>query len=354
MVETDIKSSPKKLLCEVSFIRPIVIFLLIFLHSFTKIAKGGGQTNDYQLSIVYQWLCWLISGFRIETIALVAGYIFAYQSINLKRSYKFWPFVLKKFKRLIIPMLVFGLIYYFCFLFNASVFSVKSFLLDVFSGCGHLWFLPMLFWCFLVIWIIDHYKLSSWKTLIILAIVSTAPLPATLPFGLARLPHFVFYVYAGYFLWTKREWLHANCLKTPIIICLWLAYILLVVVLHSLMSVPSTSASVLQKGLIIMTPQFIGLLMSCCGIIALYLTICKTTTKEGFQPKSWVIVASDYCYGVYVYHQFILILLYFKTPLVANCPPLLVPWIGFAITALVSLLLTKLTLKTKTGKYLIG
>ena len=100
----------KKLLYEVSIIRPIVIFLLVFLHSFSKVAAGGSRTNDYQLCTVYQWLSWLISGFRIETIALVAGYVFAYQSLDLKRSYRFIPFVWKKFKRLIIPMLVFGLV----------------------------------------------------------------------------------------------------------------------------------------------------------------------------------------------------------------------------------------------------
>ena len=121
----------KKLLYEVSIIRPTIIFLLVVLHAFSNVAKWVGDgvvyTNEYQPVAVYQWFCWLISGFRIETIALIAGYVFAYQSLDLNRSYKFGPFVVKKFKRLIIPMLFFGVIYYFCFYYSTAEFSIVSF-----------------------------------------------------------------------------------------------------------------------------------------------------------------------------------------------------------------------------------
>lgn len=347
-------TTQKKLLYEVSIIRPIVISLLVFLHSFSKIASGGGKTNDYQLDTVYQWLCWLISGFRIETIALVAGYVFAYQCLDLKRSYRFLPFVWKKFKRLIIPMLVFGLVYYFCFLYDSSTFEWKGFVIKLFSGCGHLWFLPMLFWCFLGIWTIDHFKLSSWLTLLLLAGVTLLPPPYRLPFGLSKLPHFVFYVYAGYFLWTKRTWLIEKCLKKAAVICLWAAYVALVIVRHAYMPETHGSMPMIEKAVIVTTPRFVDLLMSCCGVMALYLSVCMVTTREGYRPKQWVIDASDNCYGVYIYHQFILVALYFFTPLVSMLHPLLTPWVGFIIILTISLLLTKLSLKTRVGKFLIG
>lgn len=346
-------STNKKLLYEVSIIRPLVITLLVFLHSFTKIANGGGKINDYQLVSVYQWMCWLISGFRIETIALVAGYVFSYQSHDLKRCYQFVPFVWKKFKRLVIPMLFFGIIYYFCFLFNKESFSVFSFAISLLSGCGHLWFLPMLFWCFIAIWTIDHFKLSSWWLLAALACVTIVPVP-TLPFGLTQLPHFLFFVYGGYFLWTKRDYLFKHCLNAPFIACMWVLYIILVVVRHTLIPEMSTQMTMNQKIEISSIHSVEGLLMSCAGIMALYLSVCKVTTKEGYKPKYWVINASDDCYGVYVFHQFILVALYFYTPLVSKVSAYLVPWIGFAAAFSISLLLTKLFLKTKVGRFLIG
>lgn len=348
----------KKLLYEISIIRPLIIFLLVVMHAHLNVADwfgdGWAYHNDYQTITAYKWFGWLISGFRIETIALVAGYVFAYQSLDLKRSYRFWPFVWKKFKRLIIPMLFFGVIYYFCFIYNqCSEFSVGKFLLQLFSGCGHLWFLPMLFWCFMAIWVIDRIKASSWLTLLLFASISIIPIPR-LPLGLARLPHFLFFVYAGYFLWTKRGWLFEHCLGWKWICPLWAFYVVLVVVRRLCLPETSPGMSMVQKMAVYGINGIVKLLMSCFGILALYLTVCKTTTKDGYTPKPWVIAASDSCYGVYVYHQFLLIWLYFFTPLVGTCPRLLVPWIGLLISLGVSLLFTRLSLKTKFGRFLIG
>ena len=186
-----------------------------------------------------------------------------------------------------------------------------------------------------------------------LAVLSIVPTPG-LPLGFARLPHFVFYVYGGYFLWTKRDWLFEHCLTWKWIVALWLLYIALVVVSHAVMPSPSDTMSFIEKFLTLVERHAVDLVMAVCGIIALYLTVCSFTTKDGFKPKTWIILASDNCYGVYVYHQFILVWLYFYTSLVAVCHPLVVPWIGFAFALTISLLLTKLTLKTKIGRLLIG
>lgn len=341
----------KKLLYEVSVIRPIIIFLLVFLHSFSKINNGGGEIRDYQLPTVYQWLCQFILGFRIETIALIAGYVFSYQCNDLNRTYVFGPFVWKKFKRLILPMLFFGIIYYVCFLYSKDSFAFKDFLLTLFSGCGHLWFLPMLFWCFISIWIIDYLKISSWLLLFVLALFSISPMPS-FPLGFNRFPHFLFFVYAGYFLWTKRLLLFRYGLNNYVICTLCLLYFLLVIISYAF--VPTITNTHSHEWMSFFISSILKFLMSCCGILALYLLVCRTTQNEGYKPKEWVIQASDDCYGLYVFHQFILVWLYFYTPLFNCCNEYLLPWVGFLITFSLSLILTRITLKTKLGKFLIG
>jgi len=342
----------KKLLYEVSLIRPVVIFLLVVMHSFTKISEGGGRTTDYQLPEVYQWLCHFISGFRIETIALVAGYVFAYQSLVLNRKYEFKPFVLKKFKRLVLPMLFFGLFYYVLFLYTPTTFSVGDFLLKWFSGCGHLWFLPMLFWCFLAIWLIDRLHLSSWTTLIVLATLAILPLPYyRLPLGFARLPHFLFFVYGGYYLYEYRDILaRYGLFSVKAVLLLWVSYVMLVVVRQSLFDESSLLSQVMWKASL----TSIDLLISCVGIIALYCTISRNTINISFVPRPWVIRSSDYCYGVYVFHQFMLVFLYHYTSLVSNTNSYVIPWVGLVIAFSVSWCLTYLTLRTSFGRYLIG
>lgn len=337
----------KKLLYEVSYIRPIVIFLLVFLHAFTKIQRGAGYENEYTMPSIYEWMCRFISGFRIEMIAMVAGYVFAYQSIDLHRSYDFWPFVVKKFRRLILPMLFYGIIYYFMFFFDRQHFSIVDFHTKVLSGCGHLWFLPMLFWSFISIWVIDHFKIVSFSLFLVLAIFSLTP-SLQLPFGLARYPHFLFYVYGGYYLWGHRQFLlHRNSIIS--ILTSWALYVILVVI--SLCLVPTYG----MGGVIsVVTKNILDLIISIMGIIALYKTICHFTNSVKFQPKTWVVAASSVCYGVYVYHQFITTLLYRNTALVNAVNTYVLPWLGFITALVISLVLTKLTLMTKFGRELIG
>lgn len=339
----------KKLLYEVSIIRPLVIFLLIILHSFTKMSSGW----EFQLVGIYKWVCWFIEGFRIETIALIAGYVFAYQSINLNKKYQFKSFIIKKLKRLIFPMILFGLIYYFCFIYKANSFDLLSFIVKLLSGCGHLWFLPMLFWCFIAIWIIDHFKLSSIYTLFILAIISIMPVPK-LPFGLTKLPHFIFYVYFGYYLWIKRDYIFSKFLSKKWIIIFWSIYISLVIAFHLIMPEINTTTLLIDKIIMLVVRNLFKLLISCIGILALYTTVCKYTSKANYQPKQWIVNASNYCYGMYVYHQFILMYLYYHTSLDVNCNQFVLPWIGLMLSIIVSYILTKLTLKTKFGNNLIG
>ena len=174
-----------------------------------------------------------------------------------------------------------------------------------------------------------------------------------LPFGLGRLNHFVFYVYGGYYLWIKRDWFIEKSESLWVLVVLWIIYAVIVVLRHSYLPKIEGSMS-LWKGFIYLFNNATGLLVSCCGIIALFTTVFHYTEKKGYRPKQWVINASNDCYGVYVFHQFIMVYLYYFTPLVGAVNSIFVPWIGFIVSFLVSLLLTKLFLKTKTGRFLIG
>lgn len=332
----------RKLLYEVSIIRPLVILLLVIMHSFTMYAGGWllpdgiGEVNAYSIGVK------LITGFRIEMIALVSGYVFAYQSIKLDRHYDFKSFAYKKFIRLIIPCLIFSLIYYFCFQFNRPAIGSMRWFVALSSGFGHLWFLPMLFWCFLIIWAIDHYRLSSKVLFVALAISSLIPVP-NLPFSLSRVFHFSFYCYLGYILYTNKERLLKRFMSVRNIVFMWAIYFILVVFSNIIFSPEN-----------IYIRNILALFTACSGIMALYLLVCKCIGKPGFQPQEWVIKSSSVCYGVYVYHEFILKFMYYHTPLPQILGTYMLPWFGCLVAIVFSLLLTNLSLKTKAGRFLIG
>lgn len=87
------------------------------------------------------------------------------------------------------------------------------------------------------------------------------------------------------------------------------------------------------------------------GIYALYLTAVIYCKKH---ELSQVIIKIGACgYGVYVFHQFILMYLYRYTIVPSVAGTYMLPWVGFAITLVLSTALTLLIRLTKVGrKYL--
>ena len=59
------------------------------------------------------------------------------------------------------------------------------------------------------------------------------------------------------------------------------------------------------------------------------------------------------CFGVYIYHQFILKILYYNTKIIAINTPFL-PWCSLFVTILTSLLLAYITRLSIIGRKLIG
>lgn len=328
----------KQLLYEVSVIRPVVIILLLFMHCFTPYQGVWGPFEGFVPNDFYFWMARFITGFRIETIALVAGYVFSYQCRTLGREYPFLSFVKKKAIRLLLPCYVFGVVYYAIFECGETV-DIKDYISSVFNGTGHLWFLPMLFLCFVSVWLINRYRPNDFWGFVVFSALSIIPSPDVLPIGLARYLHFLLYVYAGYLLWLYRDVILKKAMNP-------LCIVSLVVVYASMVYLFEYVGNVFVKAMI----EYV---MNMSGILALYLAVSTVTTRSGFKPSPFVVNMSSHCYGLYVFHQFILVYLYYKTSFTANLG-YFTPWIAFVITLSLSYLATKLFMRFKFGRFLIG
>ena len=326
----------KQLLYEVSVIRPVVIILLLFMHCFTPYQGAWTEFEGFIPNRFYFWVARFIIGFRIETIALVAGYVFSYQCRTLGREYGFLPFVKKKALRLLLPCYVFGFVYYLIFDSGETV-DVMDCISSVFKGAGHLWFLPMLFLCFVSVWLLNRYRPNELVTFTLFSLLSM--LPEAFPVGLERYFHFLLYVYAGYLLWLYREPILDRAMNP---VCI----ILLVVGYSSLVYCYEYAGNIYLKAVI-------EYAMNMTGILALYLAVSIFTTKSGYELSPVVINMSSQCYGLYVFHQFILFYLYYHTSFTANLGHW-APWLAFIITLSLSLLVTRLFMKFKVGRFLIG
>lgn len=364
----------KRLLFEISIIRPLIIFLLVVYHSLCVFTGGWPAPAGVPENGVYWWLGHLISGFRIETIAFVGGYVFCYQCVELRRRQGLPAFAWKKFKRLIIPCFLFGIVYFLLYRFNPARFHWNAAFWRIANGIGHLWFLPMLFWCFLAGWLLDRLlqflagrrprwaKTAGWALLVLLAFVSLLQVSG-LKMGLTRAPYFLFYFYLGY-------WLRCNKPQLPVPlwrpVVLWLLY-LVFLLLHlqaTNLQLPGFGFTCPHclRGCSQWTLRLMKLSHTACGILALYSTVLRWLQRHrgaDAQPGPFLRECSRQCYGVYVLHMFFMQHIYFYTPFPAWCCATafgswLMPWMVLAVTLSLSVLCTCLLLETRFGRFLIG
>ena len=375
----------KTLLYEISIIRPLVIFLLVFYHSLCVFTGGWTAPAGVPSNAFYWWLGHLVSGFRIEAIAFVGGYVFCYQCVERGRRSPLPAFIWKKFKRLIIPCFIFGALYYLLFLFHPDRFRWNVFFWRLANGVSHLWFLPMLFWCFLVCWLADRLLslLSArsrgwalavgWLLFVLFAVASLFRVTG-LRMGFTRLNYFMFYFYLGYWLRfllpalrrknrpavrpLARGWL------LPVL--LWLFYLVFLYlhyqVTHLRLPGFGFDCPSFLRGWSHTALHLVTLGHTACGILALYTTVMLWLRRHrtaDAQPGPWLRQCSRLCYGVYVLHMFVLQYLLYYTSLPQWCCALpsgewLLPWVLLLPAVALSALGTWLLLKTRFGRFLIG
>ncbi len=334
---------------EVSFIRPILIILLIIVHCFTVFNGGWPPFDNYQDCTAYKWLSRTCYSFLLETFVFISGYVWSYQKNDLGRANTLIQIILKKAKRLLLPSIVFSIIYQQ--LFNTEVTDYGNVvifegggreILSVLSGVGHLWFLPVLFWCFIWLYLIEKIQINEPIRFEILLILSLLPYPY-IPFQLSRVPYYLLFFYLGY----KTRQYKGQCrfrLSLRSNIGLWLAFAVTFVALRMLkahLSGITVTAPLIGKILYNIVSRGCQLSYSILGVFAIFCTALYFIQKHNL--PQWYKDIGALCFGVYVYQEFIIKYLYYYTDLPYRISYLLLPWVAFVITLILSLLVAKVS-----------
>lgn len=88
---------------EVSFIRPILIVLLVLVHSFTVFNDRWPPFEGFVPCETYKWIYRLSYSFMLETFIFVSGYIYAFQKFELGKEDNLKKTALKKSPKAFIP-----------------------------------------------------------------------------------------------------------------------------------------------------------------------------------------------------------------------------------------------------------
>lgn len=353
MVES-VTQSKKVWLNEVSFMRPILLVLLVSYHAFAPYIsslKSWPLPEGFHQVEVYDWIGLLSRAFRLEGFVFVSGYIFTFQLVEKKKFSSLKSLFTSKFQRLLIPSFIFSTLYVLFFLHGLSPLSA---VLKIIGGAGHLWYLPCLFWCFLFQYIVIEKDFSP-KLMTVILIIAMGISFVSMPLQIGKAFYYICFFYGGGIFWKYNKWFRDKDSAKNIFLS-WTIFLILFVVMNlsilHLTSISSTQKiSLFYKGLILVSNTYSKAILGWSGIIALYLTSVYYC-KRHLLGKTIIKIGA--CgYGVYVFHQFILVYLYRYTELPNMAGSYLLPWVGMFVTVVLSIALTLAVRSTKLGrKYL--
>lgn len=275
---------------------------------------------------------------------------FLVSDLYKKKEQTFGQFAINKIKRLLVPCWLFSILYYILFLTKNQSHGIEI-AYNILIGTGHLWFLPMLFWCFIFGWFLIRWKVSTkWKicSLLMVSLLSIIPFPLRLNSAFS----YMLFFYIG--VWAQQYFTRKQIVASfKHLIVIWLLFVALFIVSQFIKEhISNLSESIIEKLFKLEIFKILKILYAMLGMWALYISCLVYVKKNKLSEK--LITISSYCFGVYIFQQFILQFLYYKTSLPVDVGPYWLPWIAFVITLLVSLFLSQIFFRTKFGRCLIG
>ena len=194
-------------LYDVVIIRSFAIIMVVFFHAYGMMYWGHFPNSQDVYEGLYYGINQYVLNFRMPLFIFISGYLFSYLERERGKYPTLRSLVNNKFQRLIIPYFVFATLY----MLSNHCFDVKELLL---GGCAHLWFITMLFWCFVIVRLVSKIlhndRLST--NLIVLAlsfILSFHDLNISIIMGLSSSLRWLFWFYLGYVLSPYRDSLYA-------------------------------------------------------------------------------------------------------------------------------------------------
>lgn len=346
-------SNNQRFLYEVVPIRLFLIVMLVFYHAFAIFTGAWKPISGYPEIPSYTLLGNLSYACLLETFVFISGYVFGYQvrvkgdvALSAKKLF------VKKFKRLIVPSIIFSIAY--LLVIKGFHDSMCSTLYQLLCGVAHMWFLPMLFWCFVIVWMLEKVRLKHTIALLLLltlSIISFIPLPLRLGAAL----YYAVFFYVGYLI--QRDYKTDKELPKATIAIGIIGFIFFFILkgfLSDSDNIQLFGIDLLDKALRLSLSSFVRLSCASFGIYIIY-SVSKMFVNDSNLVNGGgrrIIALSENCFGVYLFQQFVLKLIYNSSiPQMLN--PFLLPWVSFAAALIVSLLLTIVIRKTTIGKSLL-
>lgn len=328
-------------LYDVALMRSFAIIVAVFFHCYQMMwATHFPLTMDMYKNLYFSLVQCGIINVAMPLFVFISGYLFVY--LLKKGKYHTWTNLLyKKGFRILGPYFVFGLF----FISTTGDWHPLRLL------CGnywHLWFLPMLFWCFVLGYGVYNLKLKENIEAILLVVIfflSIAPMLLPVWLGINYISHWFFWFYLGMFVYKSKNRLFGFINRYRVSWLLLFLYLIVNIFYPTEYGDNTTWFCVLSTtGCII-------------GISYLMDRVDWSRIKVAAPFSKF----STYSFGIYIWHNWVALMLISKTsqrifdlPELAANHVILFPLCFSLITLVISWGLSWGMMKTKVGSFLIG
>ena len=190
------------ILQDVILIRFSVVILLLFCHSFTIYGNGWKCPTGIETFLPYKLISQITYAAMLETFVFISGYVFQMQVEKGKIKGSAAKWIAKKAKRLLVPSMIFSTLWIIIFKPFESIVII-DFIKNL--SYAHLWFLPMLFWCFVCGYVIQKNDICNKKTLLVLLLLVFAPKFSFIPLRINSFMEYGFFFVLGMYIFKHRE-----------------------------------------------------------------------------------------------------------------------------------------------------
>ena len=325
----------------ISFLRFLCVMIVVSFHCYGMMyadAHFPSTVAKYRELYYHANQCYLIN-IAMPMFVFLSGYLFQYL-LQLGKYHNFGNLIKKKGLRILLPYLVFGLF----FMGTTRNWHPLQLLT---SGYWHLWFLPMLFWCFIIGYGIYKFKPSKKLDVILLlityslAILPDNILPAYMMVG--SVPHWFYWFFIGMLSWKYNGII-------SVAMCRYKMYIpLMLIHIYVTATFPISYAG--QTWYTVWSVS--GCVLSLCHIVS------KLEMPDCVRNK--VELLSNQSFGIYILHYWVALMLVSNTMKrlfglqeLAADHSILFPLIFCLLTFVISWCMSWLMCRTSVGRYLVG
>ena len=322
------------------------ILLVVFVHSFYIYNYGSlSDIDTIVIKIERFFNLDILNKFRMPMFIFISGFLFSFLHYKKHKYPKFIDLFTNKFKRLLIPYWVFFPITALC-LGKLTHLSVDDFLYPM----GHLWFLLMLFWCFITTKFVLVCHLDRNKYMVLLMFIVAYLLAffegnITKIGGLQDFASKFIYFFTGFICYKYDSIFQLRNTKLLRITLLGISAFLLIFLVNILMdSSRFTWARLFSPASSILIVLF--------G----YSVVNRILNKGWIKDISIFEKINKLSYGIYICHPWLIDSITSNKIIIsiARDYTLLFPLFLFLFALGVSMFFSKLMLKTKIGRFLIG